>query len=548
MPSNPALSLATSSAETGQRLGSSGRRESAFALLRTIEEPTPPALHSAGFINLEDVAQFVASQLNLPRVELDSIEISPELAELVPRALAEKKRFVPTFAQDGEITVATADPTRIELFDWLARELHRQVITVVATWPEISRAIRRLYDPLTLVEEKQQAEISAEALEEASPLADRIISKAVDMRASDIHVEALERETAVRFRIDGVLRQVDSLPPHIHPALVSRLKIMAQLDISEHYLPQDGRIKLRRANSGDIDLRVSVLPTYFGEKVCCRILDNSRACLPLTDLGFDTEQLALFERLIHSPHGLVLITGPTGSGKSMTLYGALNAIRSSELNIITVEDPVEYQLPGINQVPVNPKRGVTFANALRAILRQDPDVILVGEIRDPETGQIASEAALTGHLVLSSLHTNDAPSAITRLSEMGIEPYLVAPSLLCVVAQRLLRKVCPECRESYVPSENELAALGLPRLPEKVRLQKSKGCDSCQYTGYKGRVAIREILPISESMRLMIGKRATAEELRAEAVAHGFKNMRHQALKRLFAGTTTTPEVLRVTR
>lgn len=322
------------------------RRDAAVALLRQPTEPPLTALRALGFSSLSEVATFVA-QYNVPRMELDGEELSPDLARLVPLDMAECKRFVPTFSTDSELTIATPDPTRVELFDWLSQQLKRTVINVIATWPEIERAIDRLYEPLEVVREKQDEEeaVSAQALEEATSIADRLIARAVDLRASDIHIEALEKETVVRFRIDGALRLAETLPASAHAALVSRVKVMSQLDISERQVPQDGRIKLRRAK-GDIDLRVSVLPTYFGEKVVCRVLDNTRACMPLAELGFDPDQLEVFQKLIRSPWGMVLVTGPTGNGKSMTLYDALNAVRSPELNIVTVEDPVEYQLPG----------------------------------------------------------------------------------------------------------------------------------------------------------------------------------------------------------
>jgi type IV pilus assembly protein PilB len=497
------------------------------------------------------VAQVVADSLNLPRMSLDGVDLPADLAKLVPRSMAERKWLVPIFAMESELTLATSDPARHELFDWLAKDLKRTVITVVSTRAEIERAIKRLYDPLELVAddaEEEEAALSAEALQEATGVVERIITRAVELRASDIHLEAGDLETCLRYRVDGMLRLMDTFPIALHPALVSRIKVMAQLDISERQAPQDGRIKLRRAHKGDIDLRVSVLPTYFGEKVCCRILDNSRAALPLGELGFEPEQLTIFERMIHVPYGMLLVTGPTGSGKSTTLYGALNAVRCPEINVVSVEDPVEYQLPGINQVQVNPKRGMTFAGALRSILRQDPNVILIGEIRDQETGIIASEAALTGHLVMSSLHTNDAPSAITRLTEMGIEPYLVAPALVGVIAQRLVRKVCTSCVESYAPDAGEVRSLGLAELPETVALRRSRGCEACQGTGYKGRTAVREFLEVTDPLKAKIGRGATADELRADAAARGFKGMRYQALRKLFAGETTTQEVLRVTR
>jgi type IV pilus assembly protein PilB len=506
-------------------------------------------LAANGFSSIEDLVQKVAEHFRLPRMELDTLELSPALAELLPRSTAEKHRIVPTFASKDEVTIAITDPTRIELFDWLASTLRRTVTTVVASPGEIDRAIRRLYDPVSRapVEDQPADAVSQEALLEATQIVDRLISDAVAMRASDIHLEAGERESVVRYRVDGVLRTVATRPIELHAAMVSRLKVLAQLDISIHMAPQDGRIKLRRPQ-GDIDLRVSVLPTYFGEKVCCRILDNTKACLPLDALGFDAAELELFQQMIRSPYGLLLVTGPTGSGKSTTLYAALNAVRSPEINIVSVEDPVEYQLPGINQVQVAPKRGLTFASALRSILRQDPNVILVGEIRDHETGVIAAEAALTGHLVMSSLHTNDAASAITRLTEMGIEPFLVAPALIGVIAQRLVRRICAGCSREYEPTEAERVALGLPKLPPTVRFRKGAGCDACQRTGYRGRVAVRELLQVSDEIRSLIGAGAGADAIRAQAASTGFRSMRFAALKLLFAGETTFAEVMRATR
>lgn len=528
---------------------SSPESSAALSLLKRAGELPLSALQAAGFQSLEHVTRCVADQLKLPRIDLDSIDLLASLATIIPRPMAERHRLVPVFASEGEITIATAEPSRFELFDWLAHEVRRQVVAVVASPQEVARAVKRLYEPLEIAVEPSEAavEVSTEAAEQAAPFVDQIVMRAVELRASDIHIEAGEKLTTVRYRVDGMLRVAQEVPVDRHAAIVSRIKVMALLDISERQAPQDGRIKIRRAK-GDIDLRVSVLPTYFGEKVCCRILDNSKACLPLAELGFDPEQLATFERLVRVPFGLLLVTGPTGSGKSTTLYGALNTVRSPEINIVSVEDPVEYQLPGINQVQVNPKRGLTFANALRSILRQDPNVVLVGEIRDQETGVIAAEAALTGHLVMASMHTNDATSAITRLTEMGIEPYLVAPALVGVIAQRLLRKICPSCSEKYDVTGPELAALGLEALPPELRLSRGRGCEQCQRTGYLGRVAVRELLEVSEPLRLAIGKGAQAGELRALAVANGFKSMRMQALRRLFAGVTSAQEVIRVTK
>ncbi len=551
MKPSPSLAQRPAANDASRRSGRTAVPNGLVALdLLRSGKMSEASLAAHGFTTVESVVTTVAEHFKLPRLELDGIELVAELADLVPRALAEKHKLVPTFASAEELTVACCDPTRIELFDWLSQTLRRTITPVVASPNEIERAIRRLYEPrISAGRAEQEADenVSQEALLEATALVDRIITDAVSMRASDIHIEASERETVVRYRVDGVLRHVDARPIEMHPALVSRVKILSLLDISIRQTPQDGRIKLKK-QEGDIDLRVSILPTYWGEKVVCRILDNTKAALPLEQLGFDPDQLAIFERMIRVPYGMLLVTGPTGSGKSTTLYGALNAVRSPEINIISVEDPVEYQLPGINQVQVNAKRGLTFAGALRSILRQDPNVILVGEIRDHETGVIAAEAALTGHLVMSSLHTNDAVSAITRLTEMGIEPYLVAPSLVGVIAQRLLRKVCQHCAVEYEPTESERSALGLPALPPGTTWKKGAGCSECQRSGYAGRLAIRELLELSDVTRGLIARGATDAEIRQRANAEGFRTMRFQALKRLFAGATSFQEVLRVTK
>ena len=417
----------------------------ALGLLRRAGEIPLSSLWAAGFQSIEEAARLVADQLKLARLELDGVELSRALTDLVPEQLARRKLIIPIFATGDELTVATCDPTQIELLDWLGREIDRQIVTVVATYPEIDRAIHLLYDgPITrsaTVTEAAPSEVTQEDLLQAKRVVDRLILEAVQSQASDIHVEAGPKEMVVRFRLDGFLRQVETRPIEEHAAIVSRIKVMAELDIAEHQIPQDGRIKVKRPER-EIDLRVSVLPTIFGEKVCCRILDNTRACLPLADLGFEPEELEAFDRLIRIPYGLLLVTGPTGSGKSTTLYGALNAVRTPEVNIVTVEDPVEFNLHGINQVQMHEDIGLNFATALRAFLRQDPNIIMVGEIRDFETAEIGVKAALTGHLVLSTLHTNDAPSTVSRLLNMGIEPFLVTASVNLVLAQRLARRIC----------------------------------------------------------------------------------------------------------
>ena len=506
------------------------------------------ALGRVGCATFEELAEAVASQFQLPRLAIDTIEIAPELVPLVSRTLAEKHRIVPVFASTQELTIATCNPAELDLFDWLGRELKRSITVVIATAAEIQRAQRRLYDRHTAVstETDHDANVSNQAIAEASPIVSGIIAAAMKQHASDIHIEATERGTVVRFRIDGVLRAVESRPIELHSAIVSRVKVLANLDISIRHVPQDGRIKFV-TGGGTIDLRVSILPTYWGEKVVCRLLDNTRAVQSLEVLGFEAEHRRAFLKMVEAPYGLVLVTGPTGSGKSTTLYAGLNAAMSPDLNVVTVEDPIEYQLAGINQVPVNPRRGLTFANALRSILRQDPDVILIGEIRDQETAVIAAEAALTGHLVLSSLHTNDAIGAVIRLTEMGVPPYLVAPSLLGIVAQRLVRKICKTCTEFYEPTADELAGLGLPNVPAGTRVARGRGCVDCHGTGYAGRFAVRALLAVDDRLRAAIAREAGADEIRSLAAASGFKTMRFAALRAWLSGLTTSREVVRLT-
>ncbi|MEO8698391.1 MAG: GspE/PulE family protein [Kofleriaceae bacterium] len=509
--------------------------------------PSPAALAKAGFKSVEQMYDAVAAQFRHPRLALDTVELAIDLVNFVPKELAAKHKIIPVFATADELSIAASDPTQLQVFDWLGRQHRRAVTIVIATPQEIERAQRRLYEVRKAQAIEEIVDVTQEDLAAASGVVNALIAGAIEQRASDIHIEVTERETIVRYRVDGALRQVDARPNEIHPAIVSRIKVLANLDIAIHHAPQDGRIKLPSA-AGDIDLRVSVLPTYWGEKVVCRLLDNRRAILPLDALGFDPAQQKQFLEMVRSPYGLVLVTGPTGSGKSTTLYAALNAVRDPEVNVITVEDPVEYQIGGINQVQIAPKRGLTFANALRSILRQDPDVILVGEVRDQETGVLAAEAALTGHLVLTSMHTNDALSSITRLLELGVEAYLVAPSLIGVVAQRLVRTVCKSCSELYVPDAAELLTLGLPSVPPGTRVARAHGCATCHGTGYSGRTAVRELLTVDDDLRMAISRGASVEEMRTMAFAKGFKSMRFHALRLWLSQVTTTRELIRVTR
>jgi len=509
-------------------------------------QPKPAALAKAGFSTIEQLYEAVAVQFQLPRLALDTVELALDLVNLIPQALAVKHRVVPVFATANELSIAASDPTQLQVFDWLGRQHKRAITIVVATPLEIERAQSRLYETRRAPSE-DAVNVSQEDLAAASSVVNSLIASAIEQRASDIHIEATERETIVRYRVDGALRQADNRPIEGHAAIVSRIKVLAGLDISLHHVPQDGRIKLPGA-AGDIDLRISVLPTYWGEKVVCRLLDNRRAMQSLDQLGFEAGQRDEFLRMVRSPYGLILVTGPTGSGKSTTLYAALNAVRDPEVNVVTVEDPVEYQIGGINQVQIAPKRGLTFATALRSILRQDPDVILIGEVRDQETGVLAAEAALTGHLVLTSLHTNDAPSSVVRLLELGVEPYLIAPSLIGVISQRLIRSICKACREMYAPDPAELAAIGLPHVPPGTQVARGRGCVACHGTGYQGRTAVRELLVVDDAMRALIARRAQGDELRAAAVQKGFRTMRYEALRLWLAGGTTTRELIRVTR
>ena len=510
--------------------------------------PSPATLARNGFTDLDQLYEAVAHQFKLPRLAIDGVELAIDLVDVITRELAEKHHIVPVFASAEEVSIAVSDPTQLAVYDFLGRQLRRVINIVIATPAEIVRAQKRLYEVRRAPAiETDQADVTVEDVAAASKMVNKIIAGAIEQRASDIHIEATERETVIRYRVDGALRPIETYPIEVHAAMISRIKVLSNLDISIHHAPQDGRIKLPSA-AGDIDLRVSVLPTYWGEKVVCRVLDNKRASLSLDALGFDRVQKSELMRMVSSPFGLVLVTGPTGSGKSTTLYSALNAVKNPDLNIITVEDPVEYQLPGINQVQVAPKRGLTFASALRSIMRQDPDVILVGEIRDHETGQLAAEAALTGHLVLSSVHTNDALSSITRLTELGVESFLLAPSLLGIVAQRLARTVCKKCSELYTPHADELAALGLPEVPAGTQVARGVGCAACLRSGSSGRVAVREVLTVDEALRAMITARAPIDEMRASVISRGFKTMRYHALKLWLSGSISTREVIRVTR
>jgi type IV pilus assembly protein PilB len=526
-----------------------------------------------GFITEEQLIGFLSRQYGIPSITLTNLQIDAETLRLVPATVARKYEVLPVKRIGGSLTLAMADPTNVFALDDIAFMTNLQILPVVAPQAAIRKAIDLQYqeqqasmtemlsditmteNSVEVVEEEDQqnANVNVFELKESADeapvvkLVNMVLADAIKRGASDLHWEPYEKVFRIRFRIDGVLHEMLAPPKRLEPAIISRLKIMSNLDISERRVPQDGRIKLR-FGVREIDFRVSILPTIFGEKAVLRILDKDSLQLDLTKLGFDGWSMDKFTAAIRQPYGMVLITGPTGSGKTTTLYSAIHTINSPEHNIMTAEDPVEYNLKGVNQVQVNDGVGRTFAATLRSFLRQDPDVILVGETRDLETAQISIRAALTGHLVFTTLHTNDCPSTIARLFDMGIQPFLLSSSLLLILAQRLGRKICQECKKPYEAKEEDLVPYGhVPTGLGKVQFFKGKGCHTCNFTGMKGRVAIYEVMPISELLRDMILKNASTADLREGARKEGMKTLREAGLYKVLEGTTTVEEVLRVT-
>jgi len=524
------------------------------------------------FVNEDQLIGFLSRQYGVPSITLAQLDIDPEVLKLVPSPIARKYEVIPVRKMGNSLALAMADPTNVFALDDISFMTNLQVLPLVASQTAIKKAIDRNYESKTeaistvlsdmqtdlanveVVEEGEEGtKVDVFELKESADeapvvkLVNMVLVDAIQKGASDIHFESYEKIFRIRFRMDGVLHEMLAPPKRLESAILSRIKIMSNLDIAERRLPQDGRIKLRYSNR-EIDFRVSTLPTIFGEKAVLRILDKEALKLDLTQLGFDDWSLEKFNAAIHQPYGMVLITGPTGSGKTTTLYSGIHTINSPDVNIMTAEDPVEYNLKGVNQVQINEGVGRTFAAALRSFLRQDPDVILVGETRDLETAQISIRAALTGHLVFSTLHTNDCPSTIARLLDMGIPPFLVASSLLLVLAQRLGRKVCKQCREPYDADEESLVSYGhVPSGKGKTQFYKGKGCATCNFTGMKGRIAIYEVMPIGEELRDAILKSAPTAELRSIAQAGGMKSLRQAGLMKVIEGTTTIDEVLRVT-
>jgi type IV pilus assembly protein PilB len=502
----------------------------------------------------------LAEQMSLEFVDLRDESVDAAAVALVPEVLARRHGIIPIgFDEDGRLRLAMSDPANVLAIDDVRTITERAVVPLVATHEDVLAAIDQYHNADVSVESTASELRVDDEPDSAGPLAtesdngplvrfvNAIIQQAVGAGASDVHIEPGEREVQVRLRIDGVLHTVTRQRQSVHAGVVSRLKIMSDLDIAERRLPQDGRISLRSGGK-EIDLRVSTLPTVQGEKVVMRILDKTTIQLKLADLGFLDHNYTRFERNFRRPYGMILVTGPTGSGKSTTLYATLNVLASPDVNVVTTEDPVEYQLPGINQVQINTKTGLTFPRALRSILRQDPDIVLVGEMRDHETAQIGMEAAMTGHLVLSTLHTNDAPSAVTRLSEMGIDGFLIASAVDCVLAQRLARRLCDSCHAPYQPTGGELCAAGLPwRDGEPLpTLWRAVGCRRCGDTGYRGRLAIHEVMEVSETIEKLIVTGAATDQIRDVARAEGMLTLREDGLAKVLMGQTTLKEIARV--
>jgi type IV pilus assembly protein PilB len=566
-PSTPRAPAAPARARLGERLVDAGliKGEELEAALREQSRGARigETLVRLGFVEESDLLPFLADQLGAPHVQLREGLIDPVAARLIPKTIAECCICLGLFRVHGELTVALADPSDLGLIDKIERATGLRVRPALALKAVLEELIPRVYgegfhvDALTADLDGEAIELGDDAIRvdmeslvaagDSSPvinLVNYMILQGVRERASDIHVEAGPQHSVVRFRIDGMLREVLRPRREFHPALISRIKVMAKLDIAEHRLPQDGRMHVA-IDHRQIDLRVSTLPTVLGEKAVLRILDRASVTFSLNDLGIPPDQLEILRRLIVRPNGLILVTGPTGSGKTTTLYSIIELLKSVERNIVTVEDPVEYRLEMINQVHANAATQLTFAKALRAILRQDPDVIMLGEIRDVETAETAVQAALTGHLVLSTLHTNDSASAVTRLMDMGVAPFKIGASLLGVVAQRLARRICQHCRSAYYPSATTLDALCYAGERDRT-FMRGAGCNRCYDSGFQGRTGIYEMLPIDRELRDLINTGAPVDRLREYARAKGLRTLAEHAIEIAEQGLTSLDEILRV--
>ena len=538
---------------------------------RRTGKPLAVILIDSGLVSEEDIVITLSEQLGIPHLRVESYDIPPEIIAEVPESITRRYHLIPVAKTGKSLTIAMADPLNIVAIDDVRMLTGYEIETVVSLDSEIKKAIDRYYgrteeeemedyedilrdaeaESVTLLKDKEDLDISSlkEKVEQAPVirLVNLTLVNAIKEGASDIHIEPFEKIVRVRFRVDGILREVQSPPKSLQAAVVSRVKILSELDIAERRVPQDGRFRIK-FEGREIDFRVSTLPTYFGEKVVLRILDKGALSLDLDKLNFEKQPIEDFRDSLARPNGIILVTGPTGSGKTTTLYSALHALNKPDVNIVTVEDPVEYELFGINQVQTKPEVGLTFASGLRSILRQDPDIVMVGEIRDEETADIAVKAALTGHLVLSTLHTNDAPGAITRLIDMGMEPFLIASSLLLTAAQRLVRKVCPDCKRAYRVPEQVLTRAQFKLEPdEDLVLYKGEGCARCGETGYRGRLALLEALRVTENIQDLIMASTSSGEIKRAAIENGMLTLRQVGLLKVKAGNTSLEEALRVT-
>lgn len=516
------------------------------------------ALIDLGYVTETGISRTLENQLGIPMVELEKIHIPQEVPRLVSERLARRHTLIPIRFDSGSLTVAMVDPLNIIAIDDVQLATGYNVRPVIATRSDIVNSMGLFY-------EKESAERALDDFSEAygtqrsdeedddlasnvrnAPvvrLLDSLTRQAVKMKASDIHIEPLEHNIRIRFRVDGELQEIMTPEKISHGAIVTRIKIMGGMNIAEKRVPQDGRVEMS-IDGRPVDMRIAIMPTIYGEKVVIRLLDRGSVLMSKADLGFSDLNLELFERIIQHPFGVVLVSGPTGSGKTTTLYAILQELNKANKNIITVEDPVEYRLDGVNQSQINTKAGLTFATGLRSILRQDPDIIMVGEMRDQETAQIAVRAAITGHLVLSTIHTNDSVSTVSRLIDMGVEPFMVSSAVVGIIAQRLVRRICRNCRKPYEPTASEQLSLSLPF---GQVLHRGEGCNMCNQTGYRGRIGIHEILPMYDDIRTLIDTRQSLEQLRAAAAAHGVITLKESCRQLVLAGITTTEEMLKMT-
>ncbi|MFD2133936.1 GspE/PulE family protein [Pseudogracilibacillus auburnensis] len=517
------------------------------------DEKLGDTLLREGYITEQQLIEVLEFQLGIPHINIFQYPIEQEIVQLVPQEIAKRYQVMPIRSEENQLFVAMADPMDYFAIEELRMATGYQIVPAIATKDALQRTITKYYDLQQSLDEVMGDFSHEETVEETgitdedSPivrLVNQIISNAVAQRASDIHFDPQEVELKIRYRVDGVLMTERTLPKHMQNVIIARLKIMANLNITESRVPQDGRIKLS-VNFKPIDIRISTLPSIYGEKIVMRILDLSNALDRLDKIGFSTRNEQTFKSMISVPNGIVLITGPTGSGKSSTLYAALHHLNEEAVNIITIEDPVEYQLTGINQVQVNEAVGMTFATGLRSILRQDPDIVMIGEIRDIETAQISIRASLTGHLVLSTLHTNSAVAALTRLIDMGVEPFLISSSLTGVVAQRLVRRICRDCVETVEPTDREREIFAQSNI-QMEHIQRGRGCGNCNNTGYRGRIAIHEVLPITDDIRGLIMSAANSTKIQQEVKKAGMSFLLDDGLDKVKQGLTTTEEVLRV--